>query len=141
MYSISNEFKSKEDLSQKRQSFGDKSTKREFRSDQKQERSNEPKLKFIPLGGLGEIGKNMSVIEYDDPNSSSHGDIIIIDCGLMFPGGEMLGIDFVIPNIEYLEKELSFLSLYEYEKEVDWKVYQSQRSKRLEIIMEMGYKE
>ncbi|OGD66006.1 ribonuclease J [Candidatus Berkelbacteria bacterium RIFCSPHIGHO2_12_FULL_36_9] len=58
----------------------------------------------MPLGGLGEIGKNMSVIEYDDPNSSSHGDIIIIDCGLMFPGGEMLGIDFVIPNIEYLEK-------------------------------------
>ncbi len=55
------------------------------------------KLKLIALGGLGEIGKNMMALEYD-------GDIIVIDCGLMFPEEEMLGVDLVIPNITYLKK-------------------------------------
>jgi ribonuclease J len=51
-------------------------------------------LKIIPLGGLGHIGKNMTVVEYDDQ-------LLIIDCGLMFPESDMLGIDIVIPDMSY----------------------------------------
>lgn len=55
------------------------------------------KIKIIPLGGLNEIGKNLTVIEYKN-------DIIVIDCGLKFPDDEMLGIDVVIPDVTYLMK-------------------------------------
>mgnify|MGYP003373691946 FL=1 len=54
-------------------------------------------LKIIPLGGLQEIGKNMTVFEYGD-------EMIVVDCGLAFPEDDMLGVDLVIPDITYLEK-------------------------------------
>lgn len=54
-------------------------------------------LKIIPLGGLGEIGKNITVFEYGN-------EIVLVDCGLEFPEDDMLGVDLVIPDITYLEK-------------------------------------
>ncbi len=58
-----------------------------------------PSLKIIPLGGIHEIGKNITVFEYDN-------EIIVVDCGLSFPEDDMLGIDLVIPDITYLEKNV-----------------------------------
>ena len=59
-------------------------------------RKEKGKLRIIPLGGLNEIGKNLTVLEYAN-------DIIIVDCGLGFPDEDMPGIDLVIPDIAYLE--------------------------------------
>jgi len=58
---------------------------------------NKKKLKVIPLGGLQEIGKNITVFEYGE-------DIVVVDCGLAFPEDDMLGIDLVIPDVTYLAK-------------------------------------
>ena len=74
-------------------------TKKTSKQSKKEEKSifKKSNVKIIPLGGLLEIGKNITVIEYED-------DIIIIDCGLGFPEDDMLGVDLVIPDITYLEK-------------------------------------
>ena len=87
-------------------------TKKVVKSSKKTERNNyniskiddnldfrfkKEKLKIIPLGGINEIGKNITVFEYGD-------DIVIVDCGLAFPEDDMLGIDLVIPDFSYLEK-------------------------------------
>ena len=58
------------------------------------------KLSIIPLGGLGEIGKNMTVIKYGE-------DMIVIDCGMMFPEEDLLGVDMVIPDYSYLVENKS----------------------------------
>ena len=58
---------------------------------------NNSKIKIIPLGGLSEIGMNITLIEDGD-------DIIVVDCGVAFPSEDLLGVDLVIPDISYLKK-------------------------------------
>ena len=60
------------------------------------------KLRIMPLGGLGEVGKNMTLIEYGR-------NIIVIDAGMMFPESDMLGVDYVIPDWEYLHDKKEYL--------------------------------
>ena len=60
-------------------------------------KNNKETVKIIPLGGLEQIGMNITAIEYEDS-------IIVIDCGLAFPEDDMLGIDLVIPDVTYLKE-------------------------------------
>ena len=60
------------------------------------------RLTIVPLGGLGEIGKNMMAIESGE-------DIVIVDAGLMFPEEEMLGVDLVIPDVTYVAERINKL--------------------------------
>ncbi len=82
---------------------GEKSTtkrnQRAGRKNVKKEIFKSSKLKIIPLGGLHEIGKNITVFEYEN-------EMIVVDCGLSFPEDDMLGVDLVIPDITYLEQNV-----------------------------------
>ena len=66
----------------------------------KARRNNASKLKIIPLGGLEQIGMNITAFEYEDS-------IVVVDCGLSFPEDDMLGIDLVIPDVTYLKENIS----------------------------------
>src|SRR3954467_7677076 len=57
------------------------------------------KLQVIPLGGLGEFGMNMTAIRYGE-------DIIVVDCGMMFPDAELLGVDLVMPDLTFLKDNI-----------------------------------
>lgn len=78
-------------------------------------KSSKQILRIIPLGGLGEIGKNMTVFEFSD-------EIIVVDCGLAFPEEEMYGIDLVVPDVTYLknnrEKVKAFVITHAHEDHV-----------------------
>ncbi len=62
--------------------------------------AQKPKLRIIPLGGLEQIGMNITAFEFGDS-------IVVVDCGLAFPEDDMLGVDLVIPDVSYLEENIS----------------------------------
>ena len=63
-------------------------------------------LKVIPLGGLEQIGMNITAFEYEDS-------IVVVDCGLSFPEDDMLGIDLVIPDVTYLKNNIDMRTISE----------------------------
>ena len=65
----------------------------------KKENKSGSRLKIIPLGGLEQIGMNITAFEYEDS-------ILVVDCGLAFPADDMLGIDLVIPDVTYLKENI-----------------------------------
>ena len=85
-----------EEKTEKKKTSRTRSTRgtRKTETSKNQDIFKKSKLKIIPLGGLHEIGKNITVFEYED-------EIIVVDCGLSFPEDDMLGVDLVIPDITY----------------------------------------
>lgn len=81
-------------IKRNKENKNNKETKTQFNN---KNMKKDPKFKFIPLGGLDEIGKNINVFEFD-------GDMIVLDCGMSFPEEDMLGIDVVIPEFDYILK-------------------------------------
>ena len=75
------------------------------RSSKKKGTENKEKLKIIPLGGLEQIGMNITAFEYGDS-------IVVVDCGMAFPGDDMLGIDLVIPDITYLKNNFDKIKAF-----------------------------
>ena len=88
-----------EEKTEKKKTSRTRSTRgtRKTETSKNQDIFKKSKLKIIPLGGLHEIGKNITVFEYED-------EIIIVDCGISFPEDDMLGVDLVIPDVTYLVK-------------------------------------
>ena len=76
-----------------------KSVREQKKGEKNQAGGEQPRIKIIPLGGLEQIGMNITAFEYED-------NIIVVDCGLSFPTDDMLGIDLVIPDTTYLEQNL-----------------------------------
>ena len=99
-YQKRNNTKEKVSLEETKKQRNTKSTENKKASNIKEKtefRFKSSSLKIIPLGGLLEVGKNITVFEYED-------EIVIVDCGLAFPEDDMLGVDLVIPDMTYLEK-------------------------------------
>ena len=69
------------------------------KSSYKRNSAEHSKLKIIPLGGLEQVGMNITAFEYEDT-------IVVVDCGISFPSDDMLGIDLVIPDITYLKDNI-----------------------------------
>ena len=89
--------KNKENVEEKKKEERKTTARRNYNKKQPKFEFKKSNLKIIPLGGLEEIGNNMTIFEYED-------EIVIVDCGLEFPTDDMLGVDLVIPDVTYLER-------------------------------------